>query len=433
MKLNKKLLSIFTSLFLVTLFIASASCSSKPVSAQSENSNDHVPGQVLVKFKDGTPQGIIDATMRGNNSTVRSKIVDLNVLVLKVPQAAEEKVAFALSHNPNVEYAELDYMAQALMTVDDPYFSTQWGLENTNDADIDAPAAWDITKGNETIVAILDSGVSKNHPDVSAQVVVDRANYSDSATDDDVYGHGTHVGGIVAAMTNNGVGVAGVCPDCKLMSVKVLNDSGSGAYSWIANGITYAANHGAKVINMSLGGSRKSITLENAVNYAWNKDVVVVAAAGNSGNQSKTYPGAYTNAIAVAATDNQDKKASFSEYGSWVDVAAPGVSIYSSWNDNSSPSNPQPDCISATECYKYASGTSMSTPMTAGVVALIWSTNKYTTASQVRNRLEVTADKIAGTGTYWSAGRVNAFNAVDGNYILPTPTPTPTPKPGRNR
>ncbi len=400
--------------------------------AQSGNSSDHVTGQVLVKFKEGAPQRVIDAVIKDQNSTIKSKIADLNVLVLKVPQAAEERVAYALSHNPNVEYAELDYIAQALLNVDDPYFSDQWGLENTNDADIDASTAWNITKGNGTIVAILDSGISKNHPDVSSQVT-DRTNFSDSTSDDDIYGHGTHVGGIVAALTNNGVGVAGVCPDCKLMSVKVLNDSGSGAYSWIANGITYAANHGAKVINMSLGGSQRSTTLENAVNDAWNKGVVVVAAAGNSGNQSKTYPGAYTKAIAVAATDSQDKKAYFSEYGSWVDVAAPGVSIYSSWNDSSSLSDPQPMCLSTTECYKYASGTSMSTPMTSGVVALIWATSKYSTASEVRNRLEATADKIPGTGTYWSAGRVNAFNAVDDSYVLPTPTPTPTSKPGRNK
>ena len=400
--------------------------------AFAQQASDHVSGQVLVKFKDGTPQHVINAATRGQKSAVSSKIEDLNVLVLKVPQAAEEQVVAALSHNPNVEYAELDYFAQALMTVDDPYFTNQWGLENTNDADIDASAAWDIIKGNGTVVAILDSGVSKSHPDVFSQVI-DRTDFSFSASDDDVYGHGTHVDGIVAALTNNTMGVAGVCPDCKLMSVKVLNDSGSGAYSWIANGIVYAADHGAKVINMSLGGSQKSTTLENAVKYAWNNNVVVVAAAGNSGNPSKTYPGAYTNAIAVAATDSNDNKAYFSEYGSWVDIAAPGVSIYSTWNDSSSPVDPQPVCLSLAECYKHASGTSMSTPMAAGVVALIWSTGKYTTAEQVRNRLEATADKIAGTGTYWTAGRVNALNAVDDNYITPSPTPTPTPKPGKNR
>ncbi|MFH1827022.1 MAG: S8 family serine peptidase [bacterium] len=427
----KKLL--FLPLIFIFLLIVLTSFTSSNVSAQKDNSSDHVPGQVLVKFKDGTSQQVIDSETKKQNGKATGKIDKLNVLVLKVPPQAEEKVIAALSQNPNVEFAELDYFAEALTIPNDPYFANQWGLENINDADIDAPTAWETTKGNETIVAILDSGVSKNHPDLSSQVLVNRINYSDSVTDDDVYGHGTHIGGIVAALTDNSMGVAGVCPDCKLMSVKVLNDSGFGAYSWIVNGIMYAADHGAKVINMSLGGPQKSKTLESAVNYAWNNNVVVVAAAGNSGNPSKTYPAAYTNVIAVAATDNQDIKAYFSEYGSWVDVAAPGVSIYSTWNDNSSPSNPQPECPNLTECYKYASGTSMSTPMAAGVVALIWSTNKYTISTQVRNRLESTADKIAGTGIYWSAGRINAANAVDDNYIPSFSTPTSTPKPGRNR
>ncbi len=190
------------------------------------------------------------------------------------------------------------------------------------------------------------------------------------------------------------------------MNGKVLNDSGSGAYSWVANGIIWAADNDAKVINMSLGGSRKSRTLENAVNYAWKKEVVVVAAAGNSANPSKTYPAAYTNAIAVAATNNKDQKASFSSYGAkWVDVAAPGENIFSTFPNH-------PYKINKSLGYDFGSGTSMATPMTSAVAALIWSTPYGNSASQVRTRLESTADKITGTGTYWSAGRVNAANAV---------------------
>ncbi|OGG16874.1 hypothetical protein A3D77_06395 [Candidatus Gottesmanbacteria bacterium RIFCSPHIGHO2_02_FULL_39_11] len=427
-----KILPLFLPLVFISIFIIFGSFILNNVSAQKESSGGHVPGQVLVKFKNGTSQSVIDAETRKQNGKVARKIDRLNVLALKVPQGAEGKVVAALSQNPHVEYAEPDYIAYALWTPNDPFFGDQWGLLNTTtlNADIHTTAAWDTTKGNGTVVAILDTGISSGHPDLSSQVI-NRVNFSDAATDDDVYGHGTHVGGIVAALTDNTAGVAGGCPQCKLLSVKVLNDSGSGAYSWIADGIIYATDYGAKVINMSLGGPFKSVTLENAVKYAWNHNVVVVAAAGNSGNTSKTYPGAYTNAIAVAATDNQDHKASFSEYGSWVDVAAPGVSIYSTWNDSSSGSNPQPVCYSGTECYKSASGTSMATPMTSAVVALIWSTNKYTTASAVRNRIESTADKISGTGTYWMSGRVNAANAV-GDYT-PSSTPTPTPKSRKNK
>lgn len=373
----------------------------------------HVSGQILVKFKDNVPERGKANSLKAQGAKVVSEIKGLGVSVVKVSENAREKVLAALSKDPNVEYAENDYIATAFFIPDDPYFPNQWGLMNaSSSASINAPPAWDKTTGAGILVAVLDTGVSKNHPDVASKVNL-RANFSDSLTDDDVYGHGTHVGGIIAALTNNGMGVAGGCPDCMLLSGKVLNDSGSGAYSWIANGITWAVANKAKVINLSLGGSIKSRTLENAVNFAWNNGVVVVAAAGNSGNQSKTYPAAYTNAIAVAATDNLDKKAYFSEYGSWVDVAAPGVNIYSAWNDNSSPSNPQPVCLSIYECYKYASGTSMATPMVSAVAALIWSNPAFGTSAQsVRNRLESTADKITGTGSYWVWGRINAAKAV---------------------
>lgn len=413
----KKLLTILVIVF--TLFLAGILYSS--VKAQN---NDYVSGQILVKFKQSVSKEEANRQLKAYQAKAVGKITALDVFVLQVPQKAEDRVLAALSKNPNIEYAEFDYLAEVFSAPNDTYFSNQWGLENTgqtvngvlgtNDADIDAPTAWYTTKGNGTIVAILDTGVAKNHPDLSSKVV-GRANFSDSSTDEDIYGHGTHVGGIVAALTDNSMGVAGGCPDCQLLSGKVLNDSGSGAYSWIANGIVWASDNGAKVINMSLGGPFKSRTLESAVNYAWGKNVIVVAAAGNSNNPSKTYPGAFTNVIAVAATNNLDKKAYFSSYGAkWVDVAAPGEYIFSAWNDGSSANNPQPTCISSTECYKYASGTSMATPMTSAVAALIWSTPYGTSASasQVRTRLESTADKIEGTGTYWSAGRVNAENAV---------------------
>lgn len=301
------------------------------------------------------------------------------------------------------------------------------GVAGREDADIDAPTAWDTTQDGVK-VAILDCGINENHPDLAGKIV-DKQDFTNSASGtNDIYGHGTHVAGIVAAVTNNSNGVAGVCPECLLLNGKVLNDSGSGAYSWIANGIIWATDNGAKVINMSLGGSTSSKTLENAVNYAWNKGVVVVAAAGNSNNPSKTYPAAYTNAIAVAATDNQDNKASFSSYDSkWVDIAAPGVYIFSTWKDSSSLYDPQPVC-ELTVCYKYASGTSMSTPIVAGVAGLVWKSNYNQSASSVRTRIETTADKIPGTGIYWSAGRVNAANAVS-QSTSPTPAPSPTPSP----
>lgn len=397
-----------------------------PSVTSAQDNQDHVPGQILVKFKAGTSQNVIDTQLKSHNARVVDRITALDVLVVNIPSSTENRVLTALSRNPNVEYAEFDYIATAVIAPSDSYFNNQWGLENTGqtingvigtvDADINAPTAWNTTLGVGVTAAILDSGINESHQDLVGKVVNEQDFTGSASGTNDVYGHGTHVAGIVAANTNNSIGVAGVCPNCVLLNGKVLNDSGSGAYSWIANGILWATNNGAKVINLSLGGPPSSKTLESAVNYAWNNGSVIVAAAGNCGCQAKLYPAAYTKVIAVAATDNQDNKASFSSYSAkWVDVAAPGAYIFSTWKNQTSAHNPQPVCsdpINPNSCYKFASGTSMATPMTSGTVALIWSTSWGTSASNVRSRLETKADKIIGTGNWWSAGRVNAANAV---------------------
>lgn len=433
----KKLVSF--SLFTLSLFFL-LNLVNFPQKAEAEN-NMRVPGQILVKFKAGTSEREIDNQINNYQARLLNKIDKLDILTLRVPETVEDMLLSVLSKNPYVEFAEPDYYAKALFVPNDLYFNRQWGLENTGqtinnivgkvDADIDASSAWN-TIQNGVKVAILDCGITESHTDLIGKVI-DRQDFTNSLSGtNDVCGHGTHVAGIVAAESNNNAGIAGICPECLLLNGKVLDDSGSGTYSWIANGIIWAVDNGAKVINLSLGGPFSSSTLENAVNYAWNKNVVVVAAAGNSNNSSKTYPAAYTNVIAVAATDNQDKKASFSSYSSnWVDVAAPGVYIFSTWKDAASEINPQPECYE-TNCYKYASGTSMSTPMVAGIAGLVWTSNYNQSGSSVRERIESTADKITGTGTYWSAGRVNAASAVSlsiSPISVPSPSPTDTPTP----
>ena len=406
---------IFVVLLLVLLPLLTAYPS---FSKEKERKEEKVPGHVIVRFLESVGEPEIDQELKKHDAKVAKKLDKLGVLVLNVPPGREESIVSSLSRNPSVEYAEVDSIAYALFEPNDPEFPKQWGLNNIGqvvvtstgktDSDIDAPESWDTTLGGVR-VAILDTGIDQDHEDISSKVVLDE-NFTNSPTVDDLYGHGTHVAGIVAASTNNGIGVAGGCPNCELISGKVLNDSGSGAYSWIANGITWATDNGAKVINMSLGGSASSRTLENAVKYAWNYGVVVVAAAGNSSNQSKTYPAAYTNAIAVAATNNKDQKAYFSSYGSkWVDVAAPGENIYSTFPNHDNYIHSE---YGRSLNYDYASGTSMATPMTSAVAALVWSTPYGTSASAVRNRIESTADKITGTGKYWSKGRINAQKAV---------------------
>ncbi|WP_456503692.1 S8 family serine peptidase [Arthrobacter sp. UYCu723] len=380
-----------------------------------------IAGQIMVKFHDDRAAA---GVLRQHGLSDGASIGSTGAHLIKVPAGKELQLIDALSRNPAVEYAEPDELVTAATA--DPYFPHQYALQNdgqsfTNtastltvaagkaDADVDAVEAWTVTTGSSTRVAIIDSGVASDNTDIAPKVVA-RANFSDAATGEDNYGHGTHVAGIVAATANNGIGVAGVCPDCTILDAKVLNDSGSGSSSRIANGINWAVSNGAKVINMSLGQRVSSRTLETAVNNAWNAGAVIVAAAGNAGTQAQIYPGAYPNVIAVAATDNTDAKASFSTYGAkWVDVAAPGVNVYSTFPNHPFYLGTQ---NGRSQGYDVASGTSMASPIVAGTAALAWSSHAGATNTSVRANVESTAENIIGTGTYWAHGRVNACKAV---------------------
>ncbi|WP_077489450.1 S8 family serine peptidase [Sinomonas mesophila] len=393
-----------------------------PPAAGAASPTEHVEGQILVKFRnDGARAGVL----RQHGLSDGPSIGSTGARLIRVPAGKELRLVAALGNNPAVEYAEPD--AVATVATADEYFPRQYALQNdgqsfTNtagtvtvaggkaDADIDAVDAWTVTTGGGTKVAILDTGVATDNADITPKVAA-RANFSSSTNGEDFYGHGTHVAGIVAATADNTVGVAGVCPGCTILDGKVLNDAGSGSASSIARGIDWAVAQGAKVINMSLGMRVSSSTLEIAVNNAWKQGAVIVAAAGNTGTQSKIYPGAYTNVIAVAATDNRDAKASFSTYGAkWVDVAAPGVNIYSTFPNHAFALG---DAYGRSPGFDIASGTSMASPIVAATAALAWSAHPGSTNASVRQKVESTADRIKpGTGSYWAHGRVNAGKAV---------------------
>lgn len=403
MKRFSLFLQIFFVILLIVLlpyFVLNKSSAQSP--------KDFAPDEILVKFKEGTPKEIKEKVHRGFGSQMKEKIEKLDVEVVKVPKDKVEEFVAKFKGKAEVEYAEPNYVATVFELTNDPGIvdKWQWGMYKVRAAD-SGPSAWNTSRSNSSVkVAILDTGIDQDHEDLAGKIVANQ-NCTDSSTDDDLYGHGTHVAGIAAAVTNNSLGVAGLGYDASLMNVKVLGDNGSGYYSWIANCLVWAADPnqgGAKVVNMSLGGPFSSKTLEAAVNYAWSKGVVIVAAAGNSGNASPTYPAYYKNVIAVAATDVNDKKASWSSFGKWVDVAAPGVEIYSTFPNHSNK-------IGKTN-YDYASGTSMATPHVAGLAALVWSTNYGTNNTNVRRQIEATADKITGTGKYWIYGRINTLNAV---------------------
>jgi len=389
---------------ILALLVASSLAWSAPAAGPKPGAAAFAPDEVLVKFKPGTPASDQALAHRQIGGQLKEEIAALGVQVIAVPAGTVEARVAAYGRNPNVEYAEPNYIAYAIGEPNDPYFSKQWGMTK-----IEAPKAWDVTTGSSVVkIAILDTGIDQDHEDLKDKIAGNR-NFTTSRTVDDRYGHGTHVAGIAAAATNNGKGVAGVGYNSSLLNVKVLNDQGSGYYSWVANGIIWAADNGAKVINMSLGGSSSSSTLESAVNYAWSKGVVLVAAAGNSNTSDPLYPAYYANCIAVAATDENDAKASWSNFGEWVDVAAPGVNIFSTLPNHK---NYISRTYSKSLNYDYLSGTSMATPHVAGLAALVWATGYGTDNASVRNWIESTADKIPGTGTYWVYGRINAYNAV---------------------
>jgi thermitase len=382
--------------------------------------SSQVAGQIMVKFRDGRAAA---GVLRGHGLSEGPGIGSTGAQLIKVPEGREFQLIEALSRNPAVEYAEPDQMVRA--ATDDQYFPRQYALQNegqsfnntkdsftvaqgTADADVDAVEAWTVTTGSGIGVAVLDSGVATDNPDITPKVVA-RANFTTARNNEDNYGHGTHVAGIVAATVDNSIGVAGVCPGCTILAGKVLSDTGMGSSSGLANGINWAVNSGAKVINMSLVVGA-SLTLEAAVNNAWSKGVVLVAAAGNGGNQAMTYPAAYPNVIAVGATDNNDAKASFSTYGdTWVDVAAPGVNVYSTF--------PNHKFVIARQSgrsygYDVGSGTSMAAPVVAGVAALAWRSHAGATNESVRANVELTAEMKQGQESYWAHGRVNANDAV---------------------
>ncbi|MFE1244996.1 S8 family peptidase [Fictibacillus sp. NPDC058756] len=349
------------------------------------------PQEIIVKFKDGVSDSKAKSIAFKAKDEVKEKGSKFHVI--KVKEGTVEEAIAEYEMSGDVEYAEPNYTYHISWTPNDTYFSNgvQWAPQK-----VSAQSAWDITRGSSSVkVAILDTGVDYNHPDLAGGVIKGY-DYVDNDWDPmDRHDHGTHAAGIAAATTNNARGIAGMAPNVMIYAVRVLDANGSGSLDDIANGIYHAVDNGAKVVSMSLGGPSGSTSLQNAVNYATSKGAVVVAAAGNENTSAPSYPAYYSGAIAVAATDRNDNRASFSNYGSWVDVAAPGVDIASTVRNGG---------------YAYMSGTSMACPLVAGIAGLLASQGR--SAANIRAAIENTADYVPGTGSYYSKGRVNAADAV---------------------
>ena len=279
--------------------------------------------------------------------------------------------------------------------VSDTNLDKQWAIQL-----IQAPEVWQLTTGDPNIiVAILDTGIDRYQEDLEGKVVTE-INFTDSPTSLDVRGHGTHISGIIAASNNNGKGVAGLAPESRLMNVKVADDSGQTYSKIVAKGLVWAADQGASVINLSLSFKEPSSELEAAIDYAWNRGAVIVAAAGNEGSGLPIYPAYYDNCIAVTSSTENDTLAPLSNFGDWVDVAAPGVNIYSTLPDNN---------------YGYKSGTSFATAYVSGLAALLFSVVTDRNGNgrlndEVRESIE---SGCQATGIDTGKGRIDALRSYE--------------------
>lgn len=298
----------------------------------------------------------------------------------------------------------------------DASFGSQYGMHNTGqviqgtagvaDADLDLPAAWAIHTGSADVtIAIIDTGVSASHPDLVPKLVPGRNTINDSSNADDSWliSHGSHCAGIAAAASNNGIGVAGVSWGARIMPVKVLTTIGSGTEGDVAEGIAWAADHGAHVLSMSLGFPGLSTVVADAIEYAAEAGKIIVAASGNTAGAPIGAPAVYPAVIAVGATDNRDVIANFTTTGPELDVVAPGVNVWSTW-----------DVFFTPNSYTWQSGTSMACPHVAGLAALVWGANPELSAAGVRAIIESTAEDRGEPGwdpTY-GHGRVNAHAAI---------------------
>jgi thermitase len=364
----------------------------------SSFSAEFVPGRVLAKPSSSATDASIEGALRSAGAREIGRVPQIGVRILRVPEKAEARVIAAFSKNPNFEFAEPDYLANIILTPNDPYYAAyQWHLPKVN-----APAAWDSTTGSAGVtVAVVDSGVQATHPDLAGRVLAGYDFVNNDADPSDDNGHGTAVAGVAAAKGNDGIGVAGAAWNVSILPVKVMAANGSGSHSAIANGINYSADRGARIVNLSIGGTSSSRTLQSSVNYANSKGCILIAAAGNNGSSTTVYPAAYSGVTAVSALTPTDTLASFSSYGSFVDISSPGEGITTSWVNGG---------------YVTISGTSFSSPLVAGIAALALSVNPSLSNTAVASLLTSNADDLGAPGAdiYFGAGRVNAGRVVSG-------------------
>lgn len=392
-RLSLTVLVLITLLSLSLAEPASARRPARPAGGQ------YIADEIIVKFK-------------GDTEPFR---------LLKVPAGSVLKKVKEYRGRKEVIYAEPNYIAYAQFVPNDPYYPYQWHLDNPVYGGIGMEEAWNVSTGSGVTVAVIDTGIRRGTDLASTCFVPGYDFVNDDSDPVDDNGHGTHVAGTIAQSTNNSLGTAGVAFGSCLMPVKVLGSNNWGSYYNVARGIRFAADNGAKVINLSLGGVSYSEVLKEAVAYAYRKGATIVAACGNQNTSNCQYPAAYDDyVIAVSATRYDETKAPYSNYGPSVDLAAPGGDFTVDQNNDGRPDGvfQQTFSLAGEEIiwgYYPFVGTSMATPHVAGTAALVLANGNAKTPNEVRAALQETAEDLGTTGRddIYGWGLVNAFAALN--------------------
>jgi hypothetical protein len=404
-------------LFGLTAISLAAALLSTPAPAKAETAarsseGAWVKGRLLVMPNPGLSEGELRKIVRAHGAKVR-RITGQGLYAVDLPPEASEKaVAALLSKNPHIKFVEVDGYGSNDLVTNDPYMGSQWHLPK-----IGAPAAWENSQGSGVTIAILDSGIDPTHPDLKGRLVAGYNIVDGNTNTSDVFGHGTKVAGAAAASMNNAAGVASVAGQAKIMPIRVAYADGNASWSNVAKGLTYAADRGARIANISFSGAAGSASVISAAKYFRDKGGLVFVSAGNS-NKDLGYA-ATDSMVILAATTQSDTKASFSNFGDHVHLSAPGSGIYTTVNGGT---------------YASVSGTSFAAPITAGVAALVMAANPALTGTQVQTVLFNTAVDLgtAGRDNYFGHGRVDAAAAVklalamQGTSTTPGDTQAPT-------
>ena len=370
--------------------------------------DDWIADQLLVQARGGVSDEWAARVFARHGASIVETIPAIHTYVISVPAQKLDALRRALTREPQFKSVSKNFARRLQMTPNDYWYPGEWHLPI-----IDAPQAWDITIGNPNVViAIVDSGVSPV-ADLASKLLPG-INLIDSTGTSDGLNHGTGVAGVAAALSNNSIGVASVAWLNDILPVKIFNSTGTTTCSAVDNGITWAADNGARIINMSFSGTSECSGEASAVSYAWNKGAVLVAAAGNSSSSTPNYPAAYTNVLGVSATSSSDQFLTSSDFGNWISVSAPGCGIYTTLNNGG---------------YGGSCGTSVAAPVVSGVAGLVWSANLALSNAQVNSIIEQTADDLGTPGydEYYGWGRVNAYKAVLAAAGMSPPAPDTTP------